>query len=126
MQISEEIIKTLDYIGEKFGLVVDWTSDNIIPYFTELCGKIINYEIYTSIIWIIIFIIATAVTVLLSKKIIKTADNEDIIVVTIVIAAFLILPFIIGICTQIFDIVECKVFPEKYLMEYFTNLLSKR
>lgn len=25
--MSEEIIKVLDYLGEKFGIVVDWTQE---------------------------------------------------------------------------------------------------
>ena len=30
--MSTEIIKILDAICDKFGLVIDWTSQNVTPY----------------------------------------------------------------------------------------------
>ena len=55
--MSEEIIKVLDALAEKFGLAVDWTSANVIPYLEQLCGKYVNYEIVTSVVWLILGII---------------------------------------------------------------------
>ena len=51
--MSEEIIKVLDALAEKFGLAVDWTSVNVIPYLEQLCGKYVNYEIATSVVWLV-------------------------------------------------------------------------
>ena len=34
--MSEEVIKILDNLGEKFGVAIDWTSENIAPYLTKL------------------------------------------------------------------------------------------
>ena len=34
--MSEEIIKVLDALAEKFGVAVDWTSANVIPYLEQL------------------------------------------------------------------------------------------
>lgn len=124
MNVSEEIIKVLDYISEKFGMAMDWTSDNIMPYFTELCDKIVKYEICTSIIWLIIFSVAIALCIIYARKCIKLADEYeavDILAIVLIIAAA---AFSIGFLVQIFDIVKCGIFPEKYLMEYFTNLLK--
>lgn len=55
--MSEEIIKVLDALAEKFGLAVDWTSANVIPYLEQLCGKYVNYEIVTSVIWLLFGIV---------------------------------------------------------------------
>ena len=52
--MSEEIIKILDALAEKFGLAIDWTSANVIPYLQQLCGKYITYEIAISIVWMLI------------------------------------------------------------------------
>lgn len=30
--MSEEVIKILDALAEKFGLAIDWTSANVLPY----------------------------------------------------------------------------------------------
>lgn len=124
MQISEEIIKTLDYIGEKFGLAIDWTSSNIMPYFTELCNKIIKYEICTSIIWLITFSIAIALCIIYVRKCIRLIYEHEMIDILVVILIIAAIGFGIGFFVQIFDIVECNIFPEKYLAEYFIKLLK--
>lgn len=38
--MSEEIIKILDHIGSKFGVAIDWTDKNVMPYLQELADKI--------------------------------------------------------------------------------------
>lgn len=34
MTVSDQIINVLDALCEKFGLVIDWTSENVVPYLT--------------------------------------------------------------------------------------------
>ena len=46
---SDEIIKILDALCEKFGMAIDWTTENITPYLENLAGRIISFEISTSI-----------------------------------------------------------------------------
>ena len=53
--MSEEVIKILDDLCKRFGIAIDWSSENIVPYLEQLCKKYINYEIVTSVIWIILF-----------------------------------------------------------------------
>lgn len=55
--MSEEIIKVLDNLAERFGVAVDWTSTNVIPYLQELCSKYITYEIAISVTWLVIGIL---------------------------------------------------------------------
>ena len=57
MQVSDQIIEVLDYIGNKLGFTIDWTSENVLPYVQTLCDKYIRFEIATSVIWLIIGII---------------------------------------------------------------------
>ena len=54
MTVSSEIIEVLDYLGEKFGIAIDWTSNNVLPYLQTLADKFIKWEISTSIVWIVI------------------------------------------------------------------------
>ena len=66
--MSEEIIKVLDALAEKFGLAVDWTASNVIPYLEQLCGKYVNYEMVTSIVWIVLSSIGMFVGYRIYKK----------------------------------------------------------
>lgn len=126
--MSEEIIKVLDHIGEKFGIAVDWTSENIMPYFNELCGKIIKYEICTSVILAVVFALAMVLCVIFGLKCFRKMydENDDFFELWIAGLIFSIIALIfvlVGFLQQILDIVTCCVFPEKYLFEYFTKFL---
>ena len=63
MQLSNEIIKVLEYLGEKIGITIDWTSNNAIPYLEQLCGKFIKWEIGTSIGWIVFMFILVIIEI---------------------------------------------------------------
>lgn len=43
--MSKEIIEIFDYIGEKLGVAIDWTQENIIPYLTDLLGRYVTFNI---------------------------------------------------------------------------------
>lgn len=41
MQVSEQIIYVLDELAKRFGMVIDWTQQNVMPTVYEICGKYI-------------------------------------------------------------------------------------
>ena len=49
--MSEEMIKVLDYLGEKFGIVIDWASTNVMPQIQSVLHRLTIYEIVVSAIW---------------------------------------------------------------------------
>ena len=110
MQISNEVIKILEYLGEKIGVTIDWTSNNVLPYVEELCKKFIEWEANTSIAWIIIagivIIFSLALAILISC--LSDWDGFEWAVFGLIAFAMVV---VIGV--QVFDIIECKYFPEK-------------
>ena len=127
MTISSEIIEVLDYVGEKFGIAIDWTSNNVLPYLQTLVDKFIQWEISTSILWIAIavFVIAMIIS-LMNLKGIREFNKEICDGILWIPAGILILGFFIVICVQIFDIVECNVFPEKVLYDFIKIMLNQK
>lgn len=123
--MSEEIIKVLDALAEKFGLAVDWTASNVIPYLEKLCGKYVNYEMATSIVWIVLASIGMFVGYRIYKKMSKAEYEEDgnSIFSNWVFGAISVVLSIV-ICTQIFDIVTCLTFPEKIIIEELQSIYS--
>ncbi len=125
--MSEEIIKVLDAVGEKFGIAMNWSSENVVPYLQQLCGRCIKYEIATSILWIIIGITLLIISTLLIRKI-KTRiknnynDDEDFTVLLGCIVVVLILVAIPIIIFNMFDLVTCFTFPEKVLIEEIQSI----
>lgn len=53
--MTNEIIKVLDYLGEKFGVAIDWTQQNVLPYIEDLAGRFIKYHTVEEIILVVIF-----------------------------------------------------------------------
>ena len=137
MTVSEQIIQVLDALCEKFGVAVDWTSANVIPYIETLCRKLVTYEIAKSIAEILIWLIISIGSIIATKKLypifkkgIKNQVCWDVgwdmgsIFAIIGLVVINILSFII-IYTQITDIIKCITFPEMYVFEYISELLSE-
>lgn len=126
--MSEEIIKVLDALAEKFGLAVDWTSANVIPYLEQLCGKYVNYEIATSVVWMILGLSLFIIGIVYYRIVYKNKDwgvvtyeylSDDYTgrILLYVGVIFIFIISMIVICTQIFDIATCITFPEKIIID---------
>jgi hypothetical protein len=133
MTISKEIINVLDYLGKQFGIAIDWTSENVMPYLEELAGRYIKYEVFTSIAWMIaipaITLLITIPLPILHKKA-KEHQWSDCYVSSVFAVVlwivFVIMCFasIIVVCTQVFDIIECHTLPEKVILEELKSLIN--
>ena len=125
MTVSSEIIEVLDYLGEKFGIAIDWTSNNVLPYLQTLVDKFIKWEISTSIVWIIIAVfVMVGMIVLINLKGVREINEETYGMLWIPIIVLIIVSFMV-ICIQIFDIVKCNVFPEKALYDFIKVMLNQ-
>ena len=133
--MSEEIIKVLDALAEKFGLAVDWTSANVIPYLEQICGKYVNYEMATSVVWMILGLLLCIVGIICYKIVYKHKDWGVTYYETIsddyfgrgLIYFGVILIFVVAslmVITQIFDIVTCFTFPEKIIIEELKSIYA--
>lgn len=136
MTVSEQIINVINTLCEKFGIAVNWTNENIIPYLEILCGKLVKYEICTSVVWIVIMVLLSAGSIIIAKKLYPTFKKGleeqgtydcDWTIGTVFAITGLVLinlTAVIVIGTQIMDIVKCTTFPEMYIFEHVSNLLS--
>lgn len=125
MTMSDQIIQVLDALCEKFGIVIDWTSANVIPYLTTLMGKLVQWEIWSSVAWIVFAVIGTVVCVVLFILSIKRFDEWDIF--TAILIPIAVIGGLIAISVlvmEIMDIIKCLTFPEMFVFEYIQNLIS--
>lgn len=144
MQVSDQIIEVLDYLCNKIGISIDWTSENILPYIQTLCEKYIRWEIATSIIWFLIGFILFIISIKLFKKYqfniekynkyfedsknynkYKDYDEKAFICIFLGVIFFLIsCPFIFS---NIFNIIKCICIPELKIFEdlqYYLNTIK--
>lgn len=116
MTVSNQIIAVLDAICEKFGIVIDWTASNIMPYLQDLCKRIVTYEIVTSVAWIVFQVVIVVLAFHIRKKKIKPlaeADDDDyclVIATTICIVIAIIATVVI--CVQVANIIKALTIPE--------------
>lgn len=75
--MSEEIIKVLDELGKRFGVVIDWSNQNIVPYLQELLKRFICYQNITAGIWIIISVAIIIGGVIMLKFLNKWKKSDD-------------------------------------------------
>lgn len=121
MQISDEVIKILEYLCDKIGVTIDWTSNNVLPYVEQLYEKFIMWEVNTSFAWIYIMGAITVIALICAIVIHNISDWGGfewfifgcILCVTIIVCGI-----------QIFDIIECKTFPEKVIYDYIKTYMS--
>lgn len=123
--MGTEIIKVLDDLCRRFGIVIDWTSENIIPYLQQLCAKFVKWEISTSIAWICICVVIISIIIGFTIIANKTGWDNDEVWGLYIIAFIAGVLFFIIVGVQIFDIIECKTFPEKAIYDYITmNIIN--
>lgn len=129
--MSEEIIKVLDALCEKFGGAVDWTAENVLPYAQQLLNRLVNYEIATSILYIIIaaailLVSGVSAAIFIPKAIEDEWSNEWPAVLAglaAVICVIMVPVFVVVCAVQAKNIITCCTFPEKILLDYATSFL---
>ena len=123
MSFSSQFIEVLDALCEKFGIAVDWTSQNVVPYLTDLAVRIITYEIWTSAAWIVIAAIVFLIAWKMTKNMCKAdrLDYEWVLGWVVRIGVGILCFAVIG--CQVFDIIEAVALPEKTLYDFITRLM---
>lgn len=118
--MSSEVIKILDELCARFGIAIDWTSENVVPQLEVIADKLVRYECATSIMWLII-----GVVVIAAGLFIAIADMHlDWDGFGVIIGSFIIGGGLIVSVTQIIDIIACNTFPEKILIDYLTIYMN--
>ena len=120
--MSDEIIKLLDDLGQRFGIAIDWSSENVMPYLQDLVRRFTTYEIATSIMWLTIGMIFLLAGIIFSIKIVKS-ENRDIHGAAL-FSVILALIGVVMVVWQILDMITCYTIPEKLIFEYVNSLLS--
>lgn len=137
--MDNKVIEVLDYMGEKLGIAIDWTSANVMPQVMEFMGR---YQVYAivehgiNVIMLMIFASILGVFLKIMFKGIATKDRDNmwydmsyctdglvptIITIIIVIAIGLAIAHAID---HVFDIAKWALVPEIQFVETFSEYLK--
>lgn len=135
--MDNKVIEVLDYMGEKLGIAIDWTSENVMPQVMEFLGRYQVYAIVKAAIWIIIgiiFITAICVPFKSMFNAIKKKDYDSIwfdrygpnlsSVLLVMLGGCAFVFFTICIICNIFDIITWTFVPEMKFFETLTAYLN--
>lgn len=134
--MGNEVIKVLDALSEKFGIVIDWTQQNIQPYIQDLCHRIVQYKLATSIVSFIVWlcvIILCVVTLSHSFKLLKKINcdcyhaftiEEIVCLITTCISFGLLIAGVTIIPDNVNNIIQCIFLPEKVFIEEIQAILQ--
>lgn len=65
--MSDQIIKLLEYMGDKIGVAIDWTQENVMPYVEDLVKRFVTLNIVECILGIALFLGFGVVAIILWK-----------------------------------------------------------
>lgn len=136
MSFSDELITVLDYLAHKLGIVIDWTSDSVMPYLEDLCARFIEYEIFNSFItvgaWALVLIMFIGFLIP-THHIARTKYEWDFDYFPCWAAAVLWIGFVVcvigllaSVISESFHILECYKMPEKVIIEYIQGILENQ
>lgn len=123
--MENEIIKIFDALCEKFGIVVDWTGTNVMPYVETIVQHIISYCLWINIVWLIIWVISFTLLIIIWKRCRKSYNWDDIeLITTATVVGLIMIAPVIGIICCSLDIVTCITFPELIIFNEVKDLLN--
>lgn len=136
--VSSQIIDVINELCSKFGIAIDWSQKNVQPYLESLVIKAVNYELYTSIMWIVIGVILIGIGLFYLSKANKCKERyikykRDSMVDTEsdyickdlyrILGWFLLIIAILFIIYNANDVIKCITFPEKVVFDMIYNYL---
>ena len=80
--MSNEIIKILDDLAKRFGVAIDWTAENVMPYLKDLLSRLVTFEIVQSAILIVVSVLMLIACIVAGKflsddrKLCRTSENS--------------------------------------------------
>ena len=131
--MSDEIIKVLDDLGDRFGIAIDWTSENVLPYLQNLMDRFITYNIAVNILYITVCAIIIVGSIIGIPKISRYAQKKmeenphsdwdcGVVIINVfwVIASILSTTYLLR---SISDIIRCVTIPEVVIFNYLQQFM---
>ena len=131
MQISEQMINIFNDLAQRFGVVIDWTQQNALPYLQDLMGKIIKWNMFVSSCELaggVLFVIGCVVCAVCAYRY-HNRHRIDCGYMgdgTILFAIGSGICGVTGICLALFgsiDLVRVCIFPELQILEFVQGLM---
>ena len=132
MTFSNEVITILNDLCAKFGIAIDWTADNVMPYIQDLGNRFISYTLTMTIISLslkfAILFIGLYIFYRALKWSCKLEDGDDdgpfaLACIGFGVTGLDLLILLFTGWSNIKTIVACNYIPETIIIDYIKTLL---
>lgn len=131
--MSDGIIKILDNVCEKFGIVVNWSSDNVVPYIKDVMERFVRFRVAESVFYIILGVLSLCSLFVIyrllkwcnrnsheyAKRYTRSANMYRLMFV-VLLSLFILFSVsgVLMVLINIHSIIELKTIPEKAFIDY--------
>lgn len=123
--MSNEIIDIIDKLGEQFGIAIDWTSENIIPYVETIFQKAVNYSVSSTIVWLCISALIIALGVIMLVVAFKNRNEDSEFAAAMLLFGTIFLLLGIGVAIgNILHLIKCYTLPELVFLDTIKEVIS--
>lgn len=135
--MDNEIISVIDTLCEKFGIAIDWSTENVFPAVQELISRYSKYLFINNIYGIILSSIGMIVCSIIVIKVIKAFSEKkpwtinkhenlsDLAIVTFMVGGSGGIISIAATLKMIHNLLKISTIPEIYVLEEILKLLEK-
>lgn len=140
--MSDEIIKVLEYLSEKVGLAIDWTSEkiasDIMPYLHEVYHRCVIWGIVQNLVGVFVGAALIVSAIVILRKLLKAYKGEKetkfelfdcgdptllglisiICVITFSVSGFIV--FLVALS----DTIDWVIFPEGQILKMISNFVG--
>lgn len=132
LKMSNEVIKILDDLSKRFGVAIDWSSENVLPYLKELSERVVKHETVILIVNILFCMTTIAIMYFVGKRVLcffwkkykedKYSTYDFWAYLLGLIMAILFVVLFVTIVSDANKLITCLTLPEKVLIDFMKNI----
>lgn len=119
--MTKETIETVEELAKQFGIAIDWTSENVMPYLQDLMNRYITVGIWTNALVLVIAIAVCVIYIMIAKKKIEEDSYYDFEIVCIGVGVVILCGLIVFTCVA--GLVEYICIPEIKFARSISDIL---
>ena len=118
MLFNEYLMELIDNFAKGMGVVIDWTSNNVIPYIQDLLNRYVSYQITMCSIGVGLSFLGVIATIILIRLTYSLMERANPILIATMVGAIVIGVFSIqGLIILVPQLFELIFVPEIYMYQ---------
>lgn len=130
--VADQIIQVIEYLGQKLGIAIDWSTENILPLAQTLMERIARWCVAQNVFYTVLSFVGLVVGIiifLISARKLPQLDIDDecgeiLCTVGVILFGAMSIAGVIGLCVNTYHLVQAICFPELAVFEYIQSFIS--